>query len=496
MPLMPYKFQIEALSKIGARLARESGVDPVYASQALDFLDSTLSYEENKRIYFEELERRGIRTVPVEAKAKADFELYLGEVLFREVPGLEEYIGEIRTEAAVAETELGKLKERHTKLREETKRWKELSEAERARLTSELDEIKRGLEALLGGLPRPWVEELMVVFIKLPKATEEAFWSWLKENLDLAKRQYEAKVLAASLEPHMKEWLEKKPAPPPKPVVVRLEPKYKIGDEAFDLETGRKIIVRQQLYNELTKKWDYLVDDRGKIKRISEDRIVPLPPLPPPAERPPRAPAPPRAPPTPKTLEEIAVCPFDPAHHVLERYEGPIEIMVPKEVLLPMEERWRRKEAGLPETELRWVTERVPIPEGFIFYHDIHDEIIDKTTTPPTVIRPKCPGFCRYYEVRDMRLYHMTYDEVVERIRRAVVRITRPIIPTPTVTTAPLGQVMREVQEYTRGVESDPEFRKYVETEVGLTWEAYLKQDPWTKKAIREEFIKRETKVR
>jgi len=482
---MPYDFQKRALLKLGEKLAAESGVDPMYATEALDSTDSTLSYEENKRIYFEELERRGIKTVPVEAKAKEDFERYLGESLFREVPGLEEFVGEIRGELVVAKSELGKLKERHTKLREETKRWKELSEVERARLMAELDEMKRNLENLLGGLPRAWVEELMVVFMKLPKATEEGFWTWLKENLALAKGQYEAKVLAISLEPHMKEWLEKKPAPLPTPAIApRPEPKYKIGDEAFELETGRKIIVRQQLYNELTRKWDYLVQDREKIKRVTETNIIPLPPLPAAPARAPAALRAPRAPPVPKTMEEVTVCPVDPAHHPLVRYTGTVKVMVEKvqEVPLPMEERWRRREEGLPETEMKvtMVPQEVPIPMDLTIYHD------DK---------PDCPGFCKYYEVRDMTLSRsMSYDELVDRVRKYVQRLIRPIVPLPRVSRAPLGQVMREVAEYTRSVEGDPLYQKFVTEEVGLSWSAYLIQDPWSKKAIRDEFIKRKTR--
>jgi hypothetical protein len=438
---MPFDFQTKALLKIGARLAAESGVDPVYASNALDFLDSTLSYEENKRIYFEELERRGIRTVPEEEKAKADFEKFLGESLYREVPGLEEYVGEIRTEAAVAQTELGKLKEKHTKLKEESKRWKELSEVERARLMAELDEMKRNLENLLGGLPRVWVEELMVVFMKLPKATEERFWTWLKENLALAKGQYEAKVLATSLEPSMREWLEKKPVAPPKPAVApRPEPKYKIGEEAFETESGRKVIVRQQLFNELTKKWDYLVDDRGKIKRVTETGIVPLPPLPAPAARPARAPAAPRAPPTPKTLEEIAVCPF--TKHALRRFEEPLKIKVTKPVTL--EEDMRRRMKGAPEYEIVaairnevWARQRTNpmFRDGSAVVRQ--EEVLEDLKIPPGFIvyvddKKECPGYSRFYMVEDSRLKGYTYDELVVRIQRFYRRIAPPPPRPPT----------------------------------------------------------------
>jgi len=59
MILMDYKKQ---LLKIGTRMCREQNVDPVNAVEALDCLDSTLTYNENKIIYFEELGRRGVKT--------------------------------------------------------------------------------------------------------------------------------------------------------------------------------------------------------------------------------------------------------------------------------------------------------------------------------------------------------------------------------------------------------------------------------------------------
>jgi len=281
------------------------------------------------------------------------------------------------------------------------------------------------------------------------------------------------------------EWIPEKELKLVSPVVApRPEPKYRIGDEAFELETGRKIIVRQQLYNELTRKWDYLVDDRGKIKRVTESGIIPLPPLPAAPARAPAALRAPRAPPVPKTMEEVTVCPVDPAHHPLVRYKGTVKVVVEKveEVPLPMEERWRRREEGLPETEMKvtMVPQEVPIPMDLIIYHD------DK---------PDCPGFCKYYEVRDMTLSRsMSYDELVDRVRKYVQRLIRPIVPLPRVSRAPLGQVMREVAEYTRSVEGDPLYQKFVTEEVGLSWSAYLIQDPWSKKAIRDEFIKRKTR--
>jgi hypothetical protein len=258
---MPFELQRGMLRKIGEKLAIGQGTDPSEAVEALDSLDSTLSYSENQRLYFDELERRGIRTIPVEEAGAKELERYVGETI-QQTPELREYFEQITGELTVARTELGRIKERHAKLKKETERWRELSEVERARLTTELDEIRRGLETLLGGLPRSWVEELMVVFMRLPKASETGFWAWLKENTNLVKEAHEKKVLAASLEPQMKEYLEKRPAPPPKPLVPpRPEAKYSIGEKAFHQVYGEVTILAIQ-WNELIHGWKYVVEAR------------------------------------------------------------------------------------------------------------------------------------------------------------------------------------------------------------------------------------------
>jgi hypothetical protein len=101
---------------------------------------------------------------------------------------------------------------------------------------------------------------------------------------------------------------------------------------------------------------------------------------------------------------------------------------------------------------------------------------------------PACPYGAMYFKVRGGRLVGPVAKSEVLR------QVLAP--PTPRLRVAEPWKILREAHEYERGIEVDPEFRKYVEEEVGLTYEAYLKQDPWAKQAIRQEFIKRETKVR
>jgi hypothetical protein len=239
----------------------------------------------------------------------------------------------------------------------------------------------------------------------------------------------------------MKEWLEKKPVAPPKPAVApRPEPKFKIGEEAYEIATGHKVIVRQQLFNELTKKWDYLVDYRGKVERVNETSIVPLPPLPAAPARAPAAPRAPRAPPVPKTLEEIAICPF--TKHPLTRWTEPLKIKVTKPMTI--EEDVRRRMPNAPEYEITaairnevWARQRtnpmfrdgsavvrqetvledLKIPPGFMVYFDDKKE---------------CPGYGRFYLVEDSRLTSHTYDEMVVRLQRYYRRISPPPPRPPT----------------------------------------------------------------
>ena len=412
---LPFELQVITLRKLGAKLAKDQHRDVVDTVEALDVLDSTLSYEENQALYFEELERRGIRTVPEEEKAASEMEKYVGQ-LVEETPELKEHMEKLTTELTVARTELGKLKEKHKKLASETKRWKELSEAERSRLSAESEELKRGLETLLGGLPRTWVESLMVVFMKIPKATEEAFWTWLREHLALAKEYHAKNVLAMSLEPQMKEWIEKRPPPPKVVEKPKPEAKFTVGSEAFELETSRKVLVRQVVWNELTRMWDYLIEDRGKIKRVPEKALVPLPAV----ERPARAPPAPRAPPTPKTLEEITKSPY--TGKPLSKFPGPIPIVSYKEFRVTGAELRRRQEEGLPETEMRQVTEMLPMPPGLMAY--VQD---DKTA----------PDYGKFYIVEDFRLKPMLYDELVKRVQTFIKRIAPPAAPSPRMMVSP-----------------------------------------------------------
>ena len=67
---MPFNFQKAILRRLGEKLAREAGVDPALAVEALDVLDPTLDYYENRELYLEELRRRGI--APPEEKVSEE----------------------------------------------------------------------------------------------------------------------------------------------------------------------------------------------------------------------------------------------------------------------------------------------------------------------------------------------------------------------------------------------------------------------------------------
>lgn len=89
----------------------------------------------------------------------------------------------------------------------------------------------------------------------------------------------------------------------------------------------------------------------------------------------------------------------------------------------------------------------------------------------------------RFYEVTDYRLVPIAYDSILNRVRRAM----RPLVPRVSAIERRLARYEADI----RAVEHDPEFKKYLEEEVGLAWEAYLRQTPLDKDAIRREFAKR-----
>lgn len=313
---------------------------------------------------------------------------------------------------------------------------------------------------------------------------ELARWEELTEpeKVELRERIQSFDSTLSSLEEDWKEYLKRKEE--------ALKPKLEVRPRRFSpgdtvARGEQEGSVRDFRWNDEKKGWEYLVEWGQESEWVSEEELAYVWKAPPEARVPavPKLERAPRVPRAPPTLDEITRCPF--TGHALMRYTGTIKVMVEKaqEVELPITERFRRRDMGLPETETKvvWAPQEAPIPQDLIIYHD------DKRD---------CPGLCRYYELRDMTLSRsMTYDELVERVRRYIQRISRPLIPEPGVSPTRGDRILTEAHAYERGIDFDPAFRKYVEEEVGLPWEDYQKQDPWVKQAARQEFIKQQTKV-
>lgn len=97
-------------------------------------------------------------------------------------------------------------------------------------------------------------------------------------------------------------------------------------------------------------------------------------------------------------------------------------------------------------------------------------------------IRDKCPYIGMYFRVRDGRLIGPVPQSAILKQVMApppVARVPRmPRRPSPL-----------EVQyEAIRAVEATPEYRDYIEKEVGMIWETYVRLDGWSKDALRREF--------
>jgi hypothetical protein len=106
------------------------------------------------------------------------------------------------------------------------------------------------------------VEELMLTFLRLPGATEDAFWAWLGENLAAVRERHRAGAAASALEGSMREHLGRRPAPPAAPAPPpRPEPKFKVGEKAFHRAHGEVVILAAQ-WNELLREWEYVVEAR------------------------------------------------------------------------------------------------------------------------------------------------------------------------------------------------------------------------------------------
>lgn len=217
--------------------------------------------------------------------------------------------------------------------------------------------------------------------------------------------------------------------------------------------------------------------------------------------KPPKVPRVVKPPPKlPPTLEEVAVCPLDPKRHPLTRFLGPIEIGIPIIKTVSIQERlkreyktkypewtewqvseevrrevWRRRELGLPTTETVTEVERrsVSIPAGFLIYHDDVRE---------------CAGWCRFHEIKDMKLRGMTYDELVERIRKAYVRVLKPLVPAPPPPRVPIvGAPI--IPPTPREIETHPKFREWLE-ERTMTLDSYFTLLEETKRALRDAFFR------
>ncbi|MBA7593156.1 hypothetical protein ES703_00073 [subsurface metagenome] len=466
MPPIPAALQRNILERWAADLARklDPPVDPTLALEAVDYaFDSTLTYSENKTAVEEELAHRGIFG---EAPSPETPEWARVEELppYRPPEALKKELEEVKSERERLVRELRKIKSKF-------ERFKELSEEEKLRLAAEARDLEESLKTVVGEIPPEYLDELKAVFLKLKDATEEKFWDWYGMYRDEVKEKHKVAV-AATFEGSMHDFLVGKPKPaPPKPVVPeKPKPKFEVGEKAFHPDL-KEVTIRAQRWNELLRRWDYVVESRRKTALVSEAELIKLPPLPPAPPKPPRVPRVPRVPVAPpRPIEEIAVSPITgkPLERVIH-----VRVITPEISQEPipwpeMTEEQRRRYEFKNQVPTREVTieriEMVEVPSGMLFFFDRADG--------------------RYYEVVDYTLMPISYDKIIERVRR----VLRPIIPRRG-PAAPLS-ILREAQLHVREVETDPEFQKYVLEEVGLEWATYLRQDAWTKKAIRDEFIK------
>lgn len=122
MAKLPFELQKRHLLRLGERLCVSQDLDPVIAVQALDVIDPTLTYAENKRIYLEELARHGVKVSPEEEKVGKWEE----QMLEAEAGGKEEEIG--RLESVIEELkerirELEKRPERESMTKDEAERY-------------------------------------------------------------------------------------------------------------------------------------------------------------------------------------------------------------------------------------------------------------------------------------------------------------------------------------------------------------------------------------
>lgn len=129
-----------------AGLCKKLDVDDVVGLEAVDVtFDSTLDYAENKKLLEDELAHRGIFGV-----APA-----LDTPEFRELEELPPYMApaELSREVRELRAERERLEGRLKELMAERKRWKTLSESERARFLAEISELKRRLSEVAKAKP-------------------------------------------------------------------------------------------------------------------------------------------------------------------------------------------------------------------------------------------------------------------------------------------------------------------------------------------------------
>jgi hypothetical protein len=468
----PLKETLQQLYDWFLRECEARGIDP----QAIDFekhVTPKLEYKENQAVLL------GLMTGATEKDYEALYE-HEKELLREQARAwglLDEY------ERRIAELEKeAKAKEKYEELAKKLKR-----ELEERAARPEL--------SIVPFLSTFYFDKLREIFMGLPGATEAAFRGWLVEFADRLREKHR-EVVPGAWEPYMREYLARAPKAAPPAEERRPEPKFRVGEEVYSLDEERSGTVRQAVWNAITRSWDYLVEIRGRVVRKPEGRLVSLPPLPAVPRRPPERPPAPPKPPEVVPVEEIAKCPF--TGHPLTRFTGPVTVVV--EVPETREERIRREMAGRPEWEIdarirreAWLirergeedmkavvgyvkkAQRVGVPPGMIIFHDD---------------RSDCPGYCRFYEVRDRKLVGMSYGEMVDRVRREIARVTKPLMPVPG------APEVREKMPMIAGVrlpprpeevEKDPHFEAFLrERGRSLTW--YFAQSDETRKLYRDAF--------
>jgi len=510
MPDIPPELQRKMLGKWVAKLFRDLNLDPVLGLEALDVtFDTTLQYSENRKLLEEELGRRGVFAQGPTPESPE----------WKKLEELPEYKPdvELRKELEEMKAEREQYRREAERLKERLQRREQLSEAEQLRLAEEMRELEKKLQMMLSGIPDTYIKELKEIFLKLPGADEDTFWKFFALHRDEIKEKH-GTVVAASFEGSMKEFMVGKPpmekALPAEVVIFKPpESKFKIGDRVFH-EQFREVTVRQALWDKDYRRWIYVVEKKsGRLERVPEAELIELPPLPvgvvPVPGAPPRAPRVPRAALPPKTVEEL-IADFEKQTGAKLTRLASIPVyrteaeQVPKTYWEMTDLEKRQEEAGLVpvKTVMKFVVEHVSIPPGmFIFYDkeradkvikDVEAEIwrlkrdeLEFKLPPPIReqierLRATAVEKFQFYEV-DQKVAPITYSQVISIVRRAM----RPVIPArarrePT----PLEMHYQTMAS----VEANPAFRKYVEEEVGLTWEAYLTSDGWSKDALRRAF--------